>query len=275
MLLLSPKLCHQKLSYFPLNRLSRQFYFTTFSKSLNNNNLNKNYKNYNYKNLVNLKFYQNQNNNNSNNKPLIQIFSRVYMTTNNENIIKSTTSKRLPHRMLIYTGPLAKDMILYKRLALFFCFLGFLMAPTMYLYGKAPIAGIIAPISAIVPLLFINKISATYVSRLFINVPSEIWYNPKMRKTFDPKKIDPISVNPTLYMEIQNWSGHVKGQTVKLNELRDYKGLSSWVTWIRITENNNNGGVGRNTKFFVEKKQLRQDPFSKGLMEFIEKRSVD
>ncbi|CAG8433158.1 9559_t:CDS:2 [Diversispora eburnea] len=169
------------------------------------------------------------------------------MTTNNGNIIKSITSKQLPHRMLIYTGPLARNMIHYKRLALFFCFLGFLMAPTI----------------------------ATYVSRLFINVPSEIWYNPKMRKTFDPKKIDPISVNPTLYMEIQNWSGRIKGQTVKLNELREYKGLNSWVTWIRISENNNNNGGGRNTKFFVEKKQLRQDPFSKGLMEFIEKRSVD
>ncbi|CAG8556398.1 10292_t:CDS:2 [Acaulospora morrowiae] len=198
--------------------------------------------------------------------PFSKIFFRLYLSKVNTK--KTSQSDQSPDRLLIYVGPFAKDLMLYIRLAAFFCALGFLMTPTMLMYGKAPVAGIIAPIAVTIPTLFINKISATYVSRLYIDLPAKIRYNPKMRRTFNPKLIDPPGGNPTIFMETYNWLGITREQRVKLNELKEYKGTNKWVTWVRAGD----GGGGRQMRFYVEKEAMRRDPFTKGLVEFIEKK---
>lgn len=45
------------------------------------------------------------------------------------------------NRMTIYAGPLSLHVRKYKRLALLFCTCGFLLVPSIYFYGKAPIVG--------------------------------------------------------------------------------------------------------------------------------------
>ena len=47
----------------------------------------------------------------------------------------------LENRMSIYVGPLSHHVRKYKRLALLFCTCGFLLIPSIYMYGKAPIVG--------------------------------------------------------------------------------------------------------------------------------------
>jgi hypothetical protein len=47
----------------------------------------------------------------------------------------------LENRMTIYIGPLSLHVRKYKRLALLFCTCGFLLVPSIYIYGKAPIVG--------------------------------------------------------------------------------------------------------------------------------------
>ncbi|CAG8719832.1 10700_t:CDS:1, partial [Acaulospora colombiana] len=123
------------------------------------------------------------------------------------------------------------------------------------------------PIAVTIPTFFINKMSATYVSRLYIDLPPKIRYNPKMRRTFNPKTIDPPGGNPIIIIETYNWLGITREQSVRLNELKEYKGSNKWVTWFRAS----NGGGGP-TRFYVEKETMRRDPFTKGLVEFIEKK---
>jgi hypothetical protein len=45
------------------------------------------------------------------------------------------------NRMTIYVGPLSPHVRKYKRLALLFSTCGFLLVPSIYFYGKAPIVG--------------------------------------------------------------------------------------------------------------------------------------
>ncbi|CAG8571400.1 13514_t:CDS:2 [Funneliformis caledonium] len=175
----------------------------------------------------------------------------------------------LENRMSIYVGPLSYHVRRYKRLALLFCTCGFLLIPSIYIYGKAPIVGAAgAGISAIVPLCFINYLSATYVSRIFIYLPPQRRYEPSLRKSFNPYTLH-SSGDPYLTVETFDWLGGIEETTLRLSELKEIqnKGLQ-WVTWIRRGENNKD-----RKKFYVEKKILKQDVFSKGLLEWIEKQS--
>ncbi len=126
-----------------------------------------------------------------------------------------------------------------------------------------------AGISAIVPLVFINYLSATYVSRIFIYLPPLRRYEPSLRKSFNPYALH-SSGDPYLTIETFDWLGRVEEITLKLSHLKEIKNKKrlQWVTWIGQGENNN-----ERKKFYVEKRILKQDVFSKGLLEWIEKQS--
>lgn len=126
----------------------------------------------------------------------------------------------------------------------------------------------IAGLSALVPLLFINYLSATYVSRIYIYLPPQRRYEPSLRKSFNPYALH-SSGNPYLTIETFDWLGRIEETTLRLSELREFKnkGELQWTTWIK-QENDRKG-----KRFYVEKKVLKQDIFSKGLVEWIEKQS--
>ncbi|RGB37769.1 hypothetical protein C1646_665943 [Rhizophagus diaphanus] len=172
--------------------------------------------------------------------------------------------------MTIYAGPLSLHVRKYKRLALLFCTCGFLLVPSIYFYGKAPIVGAIGVgLSSLVPLFFINYLSATYVSRIYIYLPPQRRYEPSLRRSFNPYALH-SSGNPYLTIETFDWLGRIEETTLKLSELKEYKNKNKfqWINWIKQESNNR---IGK--RFYVEKRVLKQDVFSKGLVEWIEKQS--
>ncbi|CAG8620910.1 3124_t:CDS:1, partial [Scutellospora calospora] len=121
-----------------------------------------------------------------------------------------------------------------------------------------------APIPSI---LFINYMTDTYVSRLFMYLPPSLRYNPKQRKVFNPYVLQ-ASGDPIITIEMYDWLTRRVEIDVKLSELKDFPKKKSLVTWIKDTSDKS----GKN-KFYVAKGLMNQDPFSKGLVEWIEKNS--
>ncbi|CAG8659387.1 5481_t:CDS:1 [Dentiscutata erythropus] len=107
----------------------------------------------------------------------------------------------------------------------------------------------------------------TYVSRLFMYLPQSLRYNPKRRKVFNPYMLD-TSGDPIITIEMYDWLTRRVEIDVKLSELKDPLKKTSLVTWVRDT-----GGKSDKSKFYVAKSLMNQDPFSKGLVEWIEKNS--
>ncbi|GES76739.1 4-coumarate-CoA ligase 2 [Rhizophagus clarus] len=189
--------------------------------------------------------------------------------------IKKIAARKNPklnpeNRMTIYVGPLSLHVRRYKRLALLFCTCGFLLVPSIYFYGKAPIVGATGVgLSSLVPLFFINYLSATYVSRIYIYLPPQRRYEPSLRKSFNPYALH-SSGDPYLTIETFDWLGRIEETTLKLSELKEFKNKNKfqWITWVK-QENDNR--IGK--RFYVEKRVLKQDVFSKGLVEWIEKQN--
>lgn len=182
--------------------------------------------------------------------------------------LHNTASHNNYTRTLIYVAPDTRNINLYKKIALFFCLVGWISAPFMFLYGKAPLAGYLAAFAPIPSILFINYMTDTYVSRLFMYLPSSLRYNPKRRKVFNPYMLH-ASGDPIITIEMYDWLTRRVEIDVRLSELKDPLKKKSLVTWVRDTSNKSS-----KSKFYVAKSLMNQDPFSKGLVEWIEKNST-
>jgi hypothetical protein len=126
------------------------------------------------------------------------------------------------------------------------------------------------------PLIFINHISATYVTRLCIYLPTLKKSNKltlNNTDVFDPYKLDK-SGNPILYFETLGFFGNRVKTLTRLNELIDVSKNHKfkYITWM---VKNKNGSSNRNyqTQFYIEKHLLRSDLFTNGLVQWIEKKS--
>ncbi|CAJ0647853.1 19623_t:CDS:2 [Entrophospora sp. SA101] len=117
-------------------------------------------------------------------------------------------------------------------MSLVFAAAGLMTIPLIFYYGRAPTLGGLAVLASIIPLVFINHVSATYVTRLCLYLPT--FKKSKLNNTdvFDPYKLDK-SGNPSLYFETLGFFGNRVKTLIKLNELvdvsRDYK--FQYITW--------------------------------------------